>query len=170
MLLCLIEFRASAPLILRTFSLSLSHFYCLKITYYTSYTQLHYSSSYLCLCDQKHFVSFSIHHPYYPHQPRVPRHTYLVNLTTVPNMSSYLPLGKYKFDTWFSPSEVLYDSSMHLRNHLSCIHTYEPSTLHTRVSGLAQTSGFHFIVSISCTHHSAFLSTGSFLCGGYGPY
>ena len=100
----------------------------LKITYSTSYTQLYYTFNYLYLCDQKPFLSFSVHHPYYPHHPRVARHTYLVYLTTVPNTSSRLPLGKYKFDAWFSPSEVLHDSSVCLRNPFSYIHTYEPST------------------------------------------
>jgi len=116
------------PLVLRMFSLSLSYFCCIKITYSTSYTQLHYTSSYLCLCDQKLFLSFSVHHPYYPHHPRVAKPTYLVYLAIIPDTPNHLPLGKYKFDTWYSPSEVLHDSSMHLWNPLSYIHTSEPSS------------------------------------------
>jgi hypothetical protein len=47
-------------------------------------------------------------------------------------MPNYLSLGKYKFDTWFSLREVLHDSSVRLRNPLSYIHTYEPSTGYIR--------------------------------------
>ena len=126
---CLIEFMASMPLILKTFSLSLIYFCCFKITYSTSYTQLHYTSSYLYLCDQNPFLSFSIHHPYYPHHPCVAKPTCLVHLATFPNTPNLLSLGKYKFDTWYSPSEVLHDSSVSLRNPLSYIHTYKPSKL-----------------------------------------
>ena len=43
-------------------------------------------------------------------------------------MPTRLTLGKYKFDTWYSPSEVLHDSSVRLWNPLSYIHTYKPST------------------------------------------
>jgi hypothetical protein len=43
-------------------------------------------------------------------------------------MPNRLSLGKHKFDTWFSLSKVLHDSSVRLRNPLSYIHTYELST------------------------------------------
>ena len=56
--LCLVKSNASTPLVVRTISLSLSYFCCFKITYSTSYTQLHYTSSYLCLCDQNPFYLF----------------------------------------------------------------------------------------------------------------
>ena len=50
-------------------------------------------------------------------------------LLQCPNTSPRLRLGKYKFDIWFSPSEVLHDSSVRLQNPLSYIYTYEPSTI-----------------------------------------
>jgi hypothetical protein len=68
----------------------------------------------------------NVNNPYYSHHPRVAKPTYLVYLATFLDMPNRLPLGKYKFDTWFPPSEVLHDSSMCLRNPLSYIHTYEP--------------------------------------------
>jgi hypothetical protein len=43
-------------------------------------------------------------------------------------MPNCLPLGKYKFYTWYSPSKVLHDSPVRLQNSLSYIHTYESST------------------------------------------
>jgi hypothetical protein len=62
------------------------------------------------------------------HQPCVAKPTYLVHLVTFPDTPNLLSLGKYKFDTWFSLSEVLHDSSARLWNPLSYIHTYELST------------------------------------------
>jgi hypothetical protein len=79
-------------------------------------------------CCDKPFYIFSAHHPYYHHQPRVAKHTYLIYLATVPDTPICLPLGKYKFNTWFSPSEVLHNISVLLRNLVSYIYTYKLST------------------------------------------
>jgi hypothetical protein len=123
----LVKSNASTPLVLRTISLSLSYFCCLRLhtlLLTLSYTTLLVTS----VCMIKTLLSFSAHHPYYPHHPRVAKPTYLVYLATFIDTPNRLPLGKYKFDTRYSPSEVLHDSSVHLRNPLSYIHTYESSS------------------------------------------
>ena len=122
--MCLIEFRTSTPLVLWTISLSLSYSCCLRLhtlLLTLSYTTLLVTS----VCVVNLFIfSFT----FFIHQPYVAKPTYLVYLATLLDTANCLPLGKYKFDTRYSPSEVLHDSSVRLQNPLSYIHTYEPSS------------------------------------------